>query len=271
MSDICPHCMRPGPPSARYCTDCGATLGATLVQGRTVVAPAPVSPLPMSDRQLKTLVQQAQQTFGKSSMTVQPFPMAGASKGQREHTTSVFDTSASMGWAYDGSMTKLEAAVRANTSMILNKAQLDPKDEVALVTFQKTAQIIMEMGPLHSHKRPFVEALQGLRTGSGTDINEGLKTARNGFDWSLSGVVRRIILLTDGQGGYPLGTAEDLKSRGVVIDVIGVGDAPFNVDEKLLRKVASVVEGEVRYRFIKDQKTLVDHYTQLAGKTATMP
>ena len=34
-----------------------------------------------------------------------------------------------------------------------------------------------------------------------------------------------------------------LKSRSVVIDV-GGGDAPSNVDEKLIKKVASVIEGE---------------------------
>lgn len=89
------------------------------------------------------------------------------------------------------------------------------------------------------------------------------------FDWSRNDVVRRIVLLTDGHGGEPLRTAEDLKSRGVVIDVIGVGSNPSRVDEKLLRKVASVIEGETRYRFIKDQQTLVGHYTQLANKTKT--
>ena len=82
-------------------------------------------------------------------------------------------------------------------------------------------------------------------------------------------MVRRIVLLTDGHGGHPIDTARDLKSKGVVIDVIGVGSAPSGVDEKLLRNVASVVEGEARYRFIKDQQTLVAHYTQLANKTAT--
>ena len=97
---------------------------------------------------------------------------------------------------------------------------------------------------------------------------QGLRIARDAFDWHRKSVVRRIILLTDGHGGDPMETAEDLKSRGVVIDVVGVGRAPGAVDETLLHQVASVIEGETRYRFIKDQKTLVDHYTQLANKTA---
>ncbi len=52
-----------------------------------------------------------------------------------------------------------------------------------------------------------------------------------------------------------------------MIDVIGVGPDPSHVNEKLLRKVASFIDGELHYRFIKDQKTLVDHYTHLAMKT----
>jgi hypothetical protein len=49
--------------------------------------------------------------------------------------------------------------------------------------------------------------------------------------------------------------------------VVGVGAAPTDVNESLLRSVASVVDGEVRYRFIKDSRTLVQHYTALATKT----
>jgi hypothetical protein len=89
------------------------------------------------------------------------------------------------------------------------------------------------------------------------------------FDWHRAGVVRRVVLETDGHGGNPLQTAEYMKQNGVVIDVVGIGEHPSGVDEKLLKKVASVVEGELRYRFIKDHRTLVAHYTQLANKTAT--
>lgn len=152
---------------------------------------------------------------------------------------------------------------------MINKAQIDPYDAVGIVTFDDQAQRVLEICPLHSHRRHIIQTLQQLPEGGGTDINEGLKAAREMFDWSRSDAVRRIVLLTDGQGGHPLHTAEDLKNRGTIIDVIGVGEDPGEVDEKLLKKVASVVEGEIRYRFIKDQQSLVAHYTMLANKTAT--
>ena len=45
---------------------------------------------------------------------------------------------------------------------------------------------------------------------------------------------------------------------------------PRMVDEKLLRRVASVVGGETRYRFIRDQKSLMAHFTtELSAKTLT--
>ena len=127
----------------------------------------------------------------------------------------------------------------------------------------------MDLCPINAYKRQIILALQSLSIQGGTDINEGLKVASDAFNWSRDDVVRRIVLLTDGHGGHPIRTAEALKSQGVVIDVIGIGERPSEVNEKLLRKVASVIEGEVRYRFIKDQQTLVAHYTQLANKTAT--
>ncbi len=275
MNQNCPQCNAPNPASARFCQSCGATLAATMVQGRTVIAagPAPISPaaqtpVPMSQDQVNTIIQRAQQAFGSNPIVI-PSQMNTTTMNQREHTVFVNDISGSMSESYDGGMSKLDASKRASVTMVLNKAQIDANDEIGLVSFNHHAQRLLSLCPIHSHKPQIIQAIQSLMIDGGTDINEGLKAARDTFDWIRSNVVRRIVLLTDGHGGHPIRTAEDLKSQGVVIDVIGVGDCPLNVDEKLLKKVASIIESEVRYRFIKDQHTLVAHYTQLANKTAT--
>lgn len=44
-----------------------------------------------------------------------------------------------------------------------------------------------------------------------------------------------------------------------------------DVGEKLLKRVASTIQGELHYRFIKDHRTLVSHFTSLASKTTTAP
>lgn len=273
MNRICIRCQSPNPDEARFCRACGATLGATMVRGHTVVVGPPGGPSTppgheaVTPSQLQTIVAKANETFGAGPVPRYPTPMSQV-RSQREHTVLVNDASSSMGEIYDGSMTKLQASKRASVTLVVQKAQIDPQDEVGLVMFRSDARAMLDLSPIQSHKRQIIQAIQSLTPENGTDINEGLKAAHDMFDWGRKGVVRRIILLTDGEGGDPLRTARDLKGRGVIIDVIGVGPSPRKVDEKLLKKVASEVEGELRYRFIKDQQTLVAHYTQLAGKTA---
>ena len=265
----CPNCQTPNPPAARFCQNCGTTIEATMVQGRTVIAKTLAAAPQISESQIKTAVMRAQESFGAGPMAIGANQMTRQMSNQREHTVFVIDKSGSMMNQYDGRFTKLEAAIRANTTMVLNKAQIDPYDEIGIVSFDTRANVLLNLCSICSQKQQIIGTLQAIQIGGGTDINEGLKVARDVFDWRRNGVVRRIVLLTDGHGGHPLQTAEDLKSRGVVIDVIGIGSSPSMVDEKLLRKVASVIEGEIRYRFIKDQQTLVSHYTQLAYKTKT--
>ena len=265
----CPKCQTANPPAARFCQNCGTTIEATMVQNRTVIAQTLAAAPQISERQIKTAVQRAQESFGTEPMAIGANQMTRQMSNQREHTVFVVDISGSMGSPYNGRLTKLEAAIRANTTMVQNKARIDRHDEIGIVSFESYATVLLNLCPIYSQKQQIIATLQALTSDGGTDINKGLKAARDVFDWSRNDVVRRIVLLTDGHGGHPLQTAEDLKSRGVVIDVIGVGSSPSSVDEKLLRKVASVIEGEIRYRFIKDQQTLVAHYTQLSCKTKT--
>ena len=82
--------------------------------------------------------------------------------------------------------------------------------------------------------------------------------------------LQRVLLLTDGHhchGCEPLPIAERLKQAGVQIDCIGIGGSPLAVDERLLRQIASInpATGLPRYRFIKDQQTLVTHFRNLAS------
>ncbi len=188
---------------------------------------------------------------------------------QREHTMMVADVSGSMGSILDAGVSKLDATINALTNMIINKHRIDATDEIGLVTFDSSATEVIPICPLDANKPMLIQAVQSLQACGGTDLNEGVTLAGQCFDWSHTDVVRRIVLLTDGEGGDPLRIGDTLKSKGVVIDVIGVGPTKKDVNEKLLRKLASVIDGETHYRFIKDHRTLIDHYTQLANKTAT--
>lgn len=250
----CVKCMTVNPPGACFCMSCGATLGATAAGGTTVVLGGSLAP-PTTPRVPPPL----------SAAAV---PSASSSwSDQLEVTLLVNDVSGSMDGYYDGASRKIDAAIGAAVGLVISKGRIDPHDEIGLVAFNSQARLILGLCPIGAHRQQIISAIQSLTPGNGTDINEGLKAADASFVWHRTGVVRRIVLLTDGVGGDPLATAESLKARGVIIDVIGVGDSPANVDEKLLRRVASTVQGELRYRFIKDHPALLQHYTTIAGKT----
>jgi Mg-chelatase subunit ChlD len=266
MTTFCPQCQSTSPAAAQFCTSCGAPLHSVPAGRRRTQPPGAAAHDAWSDQAIQTVVQRFEQSGGPATIPRQTSLMV---HDQIEHTVCDIDRSHSMSGRYGDGMTKLEAAIRANVSLILEKAQIDPRDHVGLVAFRSKAEVLIGLAPLSSGKHEIIRKIQSLQPGNGTDINEALKAADTVFDWCKQGVVRRIILLTDGKGGRPLKTAESLKSRGVVIDVIGVGPTPAAVDEKLLREVASVIEGESRYCFIRDQYTLMTHYQTLANKTAT--
>jgi Mg-chelatase subunit ChlD len=268
MPRNCLKCQTPNPDTAAFCSRCGATLGATMVQGRTVIqnAPVPVGPgyaaAPASPAPAGPVMTAPIPT----GVPVQPQQSLGP---QREHVILCNDRSGSMAEAYQGGLSKLDAAKRASISLILEKAQLDPEDEIGLVSFTGKATVDMALQPIRTHKPQLIQAVQALFARGNTNLDAGLRAAQDSFDWSRDTMVRRIVMLTDGCGGYPLRTAKHLKERGVIIDVIGIGANPSGVNENLLRNVASTVEGELHYWFIRDQQSLVMTYTQLAGKTVT--
>jgi hypothetical protein len=269
MNPICPNCATSNEATSRFCQGCGAMLTPSTAQGKTQVVPCqpqgPVArPLPPA-----AVAEPTCEPMGPSVAPSSYVPVVTQVLQQREWCFYVVDVSTSMRTPYDSAMPKLDAAKRAAATMALEKARLDDQDLIGLISFNAQASLVLPLSQLNTHKSEVLTAIQKLTVGGGTDINAGLKMARDCFEWGTTDVVRRIVLLTDGQGGHPLRTADDLKNRGVVIDTIGVGSDPCNVDETLLRKVASVIDGENRYRFIKDTATLVNLHRELAAKTST--
>ena len=268
----CTRCNTVNQPTAKFCTNCGAALGATAIGERTQVIQNPgtnraITNQPVVDNHHTTVLEPNQR---RPSVVLS---LAGASPseaGSREQTILVIDKSGSMQERYDTNRDKITAARRGSMSLVLNRAMIDPNDEIGIVAFDTDARRLHELSPLHSRKDQIISAIRSIPADGGTDQNEGFKAARDMFDWSQTNVSRRIIMMTDGQGGEPLATAQDLKSRGVVIEVFGIGDTPSRVNEKLLRMVASTVAGENKYRFIKDEQTLIDGLTRLGEKHQAM-
>lgn len=200
------------------------------------------------------------------ALTVRQLLPAGAcDHSTPRDTAAVLDISGSMGIC-DYPPTRLGGGIEATCAYVDTRGRICPRDRIALVSFNHAAQIVQPLTPI-IEKRMIRRALHRLRDSGGTDLAEGLQAAVRLFTHERSTSRRRhVIVLTDGQGGEPLEMAAELKERlGVVIDTVGIGGSPEEVNESLLRQVATTdPDGFCHYRFIKDSQTLAEHYTHLA-------
>ena len=139
----------------------------------------------------------------------------------------VQDSSGSMTWR-DCDPCRLEVGKRAAEACIRRRAAISPTDRIGIVTFNNHGRVVL----------PLTEVLQ----------------------------MDQILLLTDGQGGQPLGWATHLKNAGVLLEVIGLGGDTSAVDQKLCRQVATTdANGFTHYWFFRDADGLIAHYENLAS------
>ncbi len=212
-----------------------------------------------------------------------------------ETVMSLIDLSPSME-EEDWKPNRLAGAIKANTRLMEIKAARHPHDRMGLIGFWEKATVLHSPVSPVTHFNNLRNALKNADGGYGTNFTAALELAEkhlpnssgipsggllskmladifcetDGFanGRSDSGHLKRIILLTDGdhnQGGNPVNTANRLKKAGVIIDCIGIGGSPRDVNETLLKQIASQnPDGSPRYWFIGDQEKLVKTYESLA-------
>jgi hypothetical protein len=214
---------------------------------------------------------------------------------QRETLFTMLDLSGSM-YTGDIKPNRKEAGIKANNTIVQEKQKAYPDDEIGVICFERTAKlsliptcakdiddlskVIDDTGltggtnftaPLTLAYNYFAQRQTILK------VNPILKTLSrifleqdNNIDVSLknNNTTKRIILLTDGEHlgkSNPVNIADKLKEIGVIIDCIGIGGSPKDVDEELLKQIASRnPDGSIRYCFIGDQEKLLRKYSSLA-------
>jgi len=261
----CPNCHTVNAAGAQFCSRCGTRCDSTVDTQKTIVRHRPCQEMP-SDDQLKTHIEEITRHMDPQ-MTHVLTRRPEQHSMQRELLFPVVDISDSMNWPMDNQCNKLDAAKQAVRAMVIQKSMIDVEDEIGVISFNSSARCNLPLSPLHSHQSEILNSILSLTASGGTKQQLGLKEADRNFQWERQEIVRRIVLLTDGCGGDPVPIAKELKNKGVVIDVIGVGHDHNEVNEAELRQVASVIEGQVSYRFIKDSQTLHQTFTQLGNKT----
>ena len=206
----------------------------------------------------------------------------------------VIDVSGSMA-EEDYKPSRLGAAVAAACELIKIKANQRPQDKVGIVAFSSYAEIICGLTKVTATDF-LTSKLRSLVPKDSTDFVAGLKKASQLFSdfpseetlprslgkllqWLFEeepkrreeqpSSVKHIIFLTDGHhncGGSPIRIAEELKNRwGIQLDCIGIAGKPEDVDEKLLKKMASLgPDGKPRYRFIDSTEELIKEFRSMA-------
>lgn len=222
-------------------------------------------------------------------------------KSHYERVAEVLDESGSMDDP-DWPPTRLHGAMKAAEALIIAKAAASPRDEVGVVSFSETARIIHAPLAVGEGASRLVRSLRNLEPQSSTDIAAGLilggemllggeiaklsDSRRSVARWlshllyddpepprlapARDGVLNRIILLSDGdqmEPGDPAKVAKMLKKKGVIIDCVGIGGSSNEVNENLLKQIASRgPDGRPRYAFIGDKQKLIRKFKELANR-----
>ncbi len=177
----------------------------------------------------------------------------------------VIDESGSM-FADDYKPTRLDGAKVASCAFLRKLQRASPKSMAALVSFGDKGKIKCPPLPVGQEFARIEAKVRGLQGDGNTNMASGLSLAGS-IASKYSSCQARVLMLTDGhanEGGDPEPVAKKLKQFGVQLDIIGIGGSPSEVNEEQLKKMASVVNGELRYWFIRNVPMLVKRFEALA-------
>ncbi len=151
-----------------------------------------------------------------------------------------------------GSMAPLNRLELVKSALELLVEELDSFDRVALVAYSSVARIILPM--THASDRgPLLEAIRGLASGGGTNLEGGLALAyQHAADHFDPAAGNRVVLLSDGVGNIGAVTREALlagvgaqRAKGIYLNTIGVGMGDHN--DALLDDLARTGDGIATY------------------------
>lgn len=168
-----------------------------------------------------------------------------------------------------GSMNQPDKLPLLKQSFRLLLGQLDPADQVAIVTYAGSAGEVLEPTPA-AERETILAALERLDAGGSTAGQEGLMQAyATAAAMSEEGDLTRVILATDGDFNVGIHDPEELegfiaakRESGTYLSVLGFGRG--NLDDATMQALAQAGNGQAAYidTLAEAQKSLVD---QLSG------
>jgi Mg-chelatase subunit ChlD len=188
-----------------------------------------------------------------------------------EDVVLVIDISSSMEDP-DYPPSRIEAAKKAASDFVHQKFGVDHRDGVAVVTFGSHAHRECDLLNVGTNRKRIFQTIARLSPKGSTAMGDGLAEASDILERSAA-PVRRVILLSDGHhnaGAEPEPIAERLKNRGVIIDTIGIGGRAA-INEAQLKRLASTLGTELRYRYIDNSRELIRYFASLSAKVRRRP
>ena len=176
----------------------------------------------------------------------------------------VLDASGSME-SEDWPPTRLEGAKEAAKEFCRRLALEEADARVAIVAYGCDAETCCPLTAVGDLPR-LEQAIDEIECLGSTNMRAGLREAFHLL--SRSRRDGQVVFLSDGEntGRCLDAIAAKLRTRAIV-ECVGIGGYPSDVDEELMRKVASEhPDGSKRYRWIGDRKRLVKHFQNLAGR-----
>lgn len=176
----------------------------------------------------------------------------------------IIDRSWSMAEAC-GRTNRIDAAKNAISALLDVRRKLGADDEIAVISFNDAAQIVLPFTGIRDADR-IQKAVRSIGPEGSTDLKPAIKLASDILSDPRGAY---IVVLSDGHCGDPIRAARALKDKGAIIETIGVGNIPADVDEEKLIKVASVQNGQALYRFLTNADELLDYFRKdIAGRLA---
>ncbi|ESA33007.1 von willebrand factor type a [Leptolyngbya sp. Heron Island J] len=207
----------------------------------------------ISDRNLDTAQTNTQRHL---AIAVQ----AASSKRPPLNLCLILDQSGSMGGAPIKN-------VRAAAQKIIDN--LSPQDRISIVSFDHKAQVVVP-NQLAAYPDAIKQAIEGIRAGGGTAIDEGLKRGIEEVAKGKTGTVSQIFLLTDGENEHGdndrcLKLAQLAVSYSFTVSTLGFGD---HWNQDVLEKLADAGNGSLTY--IQNPDTAIQEFSRLFSRVQSV-
>lgn len=188
-------------------------------------------------------------------------PLSGRTTESVRTLSVVEDGSGSMWSSMVGGGTRFSVATDAILAVIYQFVRREPEIEVQLIVFGDTAVEVIPLSPAPQAYKQLTACADNLPRFGGTFLKPALdlvKPSSNG----------RLAIVTDGDiFDHPQEHVAAMKDAGMVVDVIGIGSNASEVNEVLLRELASTENGKLNYKLVNSAPELSQTILDVGTKT----